>query len=65
MNRKEIRDNCYQCGNRCLMLIEPAPIATDYCELAQLDCSMILVCDPTCRIPKTKRVQSKKAVRDV
>ena len=65
MNRKEIKENCYKCGNRSCVLIDPAPLPTDYCDLAQLDCSMILICDPTCRIPKTKQTKYKKAVRDV
>ena len=65
MNAKEIRENCHKCGNRSLMLIDPAPLPTDYCDAADLDCGMILFCDPSMRIPKTKQVKYKRAVKDV
>ena len=65
MNAKEIRENCYQCDNRSLMLIEPAPFPTNFCDAADMDCGMILYCDPSLRKPKTKQTKYKRAVKDV
>jgi hypothetical protein len=67
MNAKEIRDNCYLCGHRCLMLMNDATMNTDYCDHpeSQMECSKIRYCDPSMRIPKKKQVRKKKAVQDV
>lgn len=65
MNAKEIRDNCHKCGNRSLLLMKPALLPTDFCDHAQMECSKIVYCHESIRIPKKGKVQVKKAVKDV
>lgn len=63
MNQREIRENCYKCGNRSLVLMKPAPFATDFCDHAQMECSKIRYCDPMTRIPKRKQTKYKEATK--
>ena len=65
MDTLTIRKNCYQCGNRSLLLMKPGPLATDFCDHAQMECSKICYCPQSVRIPKGRVVQKKKAVDDV
>jgi hypothetical protein len=64
MDTRTIRKNCYQCGNRSLVLMNPGPMATDFCDHAQMECSKICYCHASVRIPKTRNARRKKAVED-
>lgn len=65
MNQSEIRKNCYKCGNRSLLLMKPATMPTDFCDAADMECSHVIYCDPSMRVPKKKQTKYKKAVKDV
>jgi len=62
MDTRTIRQNCYKCGHRSLLLMKPATIPTDYCDHAQMECSKICYCHPSVRIPKKGKVRLKDAV---
>jgi len=62
MNQDEIRKNCLACGHRSLVLMTGSEISTDFCDHAQMECSKIVYCHESIRIPKKKaRVQTKRA----
>jgi hypothetical protein len=63
MNQREIRENCYRCSNRSLLLMRGSPLPTDFCDIALMECGLILYCDPAVRKPKKKEVRYKKAVQ--
>jgi len=60
VNQKQIRDNCYDCGNRKKLYIDGGQFATDYCRAAHQECSKIKLCDPAVRIPKDPAAPKKK-----
>lgn len=63
MNQKQIRDICYKCGHRSLVHVNPGDsLPTDFCDLAEIDCGKVSVCDPDIREPKDKETRRKKAV---
>lgn len=64
MNQREIRENCYKCGHRSLVLIDESTLPTDFCDVAKQTCDNITTCDPSLRIPKGKETKYKKAVVD-
>ena len=65
MNQREIRENCYECGHRCLLLMKPATMPTDFCDAADMECSLVTYCDLSMRVPKIKQTKYKKAMKDV
>lgn len=52
MHTDEIRRICHACGHRRLKYMEEGQFPTDYCRAAHQECSKILSCDPTMRVPK-------------
>jgi len=62
MNTTEIREFCYKCGHRSLLLMKPAPLPTDFCDAGQMECGKIKSSDPSMRIPKTKQTRHKEAL---
>ena len=65
MDTRAIRENCYQCGHRSLLLMPPSSLCTDFCDHAQMECSKIVYCHESIRIPKVREARKKKAVQDV
>ena len=65
MNQRQIREICYKCENRSLLLMKPAPFPTDFCDAGQMECGQILYCDPDMRKPKNKQTRYKEATKNV
>lgn len=62
MHQNEIRKICYDCGHHDTRPT-PGSFGTDFYKFSQQDCSAILSCDPSCRIPKKTKWDHEKGRR--